>query len=206
MRQMTLSRFPTNPADIIVADASVLINLNATGHFEAIIRSFVCNFQVTQNAFEELKRGSRNGHADASAVETLMKAGLLTVVALTDAAEPVYRSLIEGPASETLDDGEAATIAQAHAISGVALIDEKKASRLCNGRFPDLSLRSTAELLLDSRISEALGALHAEAVLMALTKARMNVHPEHLDAVRQLIGDHNATRCRSLPQRRARTS
>ena len=102
---MSLSRFPTNPADIIVADASVLINLNATGHFEAIIRSFVCNFHVTQNAFEELKRGSRNGHADASAVETLMKAGLLTVVALTDAAEPVYRSLIEGPASETLDDG-----------------------------------------------------------------------------------------------------
>lgn len=203
---MTLSRFPTSPANIIVADASVLINLNATGHFEAIIRASVCNFHVTQNAFEELQRGSRNGHADALAVGDLAQAGLLAVVPLADAAEPVYRSLIEGAASETLDDGEAATIAQAHAISGVALIDEKKASRLCNGRFPNLSLRSTAELLLDNKISEALGALHAEAVLKALTKARMNVHPEHLDAIRQLIGDHNASRCRSLPQRRLRSS
>lgn len=203
---MTLSRFPTSPANIIVADASVLINLNASGHFEAIIRASVCNFHVTQNAFEELQRGSRNGHADASAVGDLAQAGLLAVVPLADAAEPVYRSLIEGAASETLDDGEAATIAQAHAISGVALIDEKKASRLCNDRFPNLSLRSTAELLLDNKISEALGALHAEAVLKALTKARMNVHPEHLDAIRQLIGDHNASRCRSLPQRRLRSS
>jgi predicted nucleic acid-binding protein len=203
---MTLSRFPTSPAGIIVADASVLINLNATGHFEAIIRASFCNFHVTQNAFEELKRGSRNGHADASAVDDLAQAGLLSVVPLADTAEPVYRSLIEGAASETLDDGEAATIAQAHAISGVALIDEKKASRLCSGRFPSLSLRSTAELLLDSRISDALGGLHAEAVLMALTKARMNVHPEHLDAIRLLIGDHNASLCRSLPQRRVRTS
>jgi predicted nucleic acid-binding protein len=203
---MTLSRFPTSPAGIIVADASVLINLNATGHIEAIIRASVCSFHVTQNAFEELKRGSRSGHADASAVDDLAQAGLLAVVPLADTAEPVYRSLIEGAASETLDDGEAATIAQAHAISGVALIDEKKASRLCNGRFPNLALRSTAELLLDSRISDALGGLHAEAVLMALTKARMNVHPEHLDAIRLLIGDHNASRCRSLPQRRVRTS
>jgi predicted nucleic acid-binding protein len=201
---MTLSRFPTSPADIIVADASVLINLNATGHFETIVRASVCTFQVTQNAFDELKRGSRNGHADASAVEALTQIGLITVVALINTAEPVYRSLIEGPASETLDDGEAATIAQAHAISGVALIDEKKASRLCVGRFPDLTLRSTAELLLDNRISAALGALHADAVLMALTGARMNVHPEHLDATRRLIGDENASRCRSLPQRQIR--
>jgi predicted nucleic acid-binding protein len=200
---MTLSRFPTSPTDIIVADASVLINLNATGHFETIVRASVCAVHVTQNAFHELQRGSRNGHKDASTVDALAERGLITIVPLAENAEPVYRSLIEGHASETLDDGEAATIAQALAIAGVALIDEKKANRICIGRFPDLCVASTAELLLDSRVSAALGASHADAVLLALTGARMNVPLEHLDAVRRLIGEDNASRCRSLPQRRA---
>lgn len=200
---MSLSRFPSSPAGIIVADASVLINLNATGQSEAIIGALACAVHVTQNAFDELQRGSRNGHRDASVVEALAQSGMITVVPLAGNAEPVYRSLIEGHASETLDDGEAATIAQAHAAGGVALIDEKKASRICSGRFPDLDVVSTAALLLDTRISAALGATHADAVLMALTGARMNVPPEHLDAIRRLIGDENASRCRSLPQRRA---
>lgn len=200
---MTLSRFPTSPADVIVADASVLINLNATGHFEAIIKASICTVHVTQNAFDELLRGSRNGHRDASDVEALTLRGLITVVSLVENAEPVYRSLIEGHASETLDDGEAATIAQAHATSGVALIDEKKASRICTSRFPGLRVASTAELLLDKRISNALGASHADAVFMALTGARMNVPPEHQAAIRSLIGDENASRCKSLPQPRA---
>lgn len=200
---MTLSRFPTSPNDIVVADASVLINLNATGHFESIIRASAFAVHVTQNAFDELRRGSRNGHRDASAVEALSQRGMITIVPLAENAEPAYRSLIEGDASETLDDGEAATIAQAHFIAGVALIDEKKASRICGGRFPDLCVASTAELLLDKRISEALGASHADAVFMALTGARMNVPPEHQAAIRRLIGDENASLCKSLPQRRA---
>ncbi len=200
---MTLSRFPTSPADIIVADASVLINLNATGHFEAIVKASVCAVHVTQNAFDELQRGSRNGHRDASVVEGLAQRGLITVVPLAENAEPVYRSLIEGQALETLDDGEAATIAQACVIAGVALIDEKKASRICSDRFPDLCVASTAELLLDTRISEALGGSHAGAVFLALTGARMNVPPEHQAAIRRLIGDENASLCKSLPQRRA---
>ncbi|MDP2079860.1 MAG: hypothetical protein U0934_16910 [Pseudotabrizicola sp.] len=203
---MSLSRFPTSPADVIVADASVLINLNATGYFEAILKASVCTVHVTQNAFDELKRGSRNGHRDSSDVEALAERGLIKIVDLAQNAEPVYRALIEGPASETLDDGEAATIAYAHAIGAVALIDEKKASRICSGRFPDLCVASTAELLLDTRISRALGSSHADAVLLALTGARMNVPPEHLDAIRRLIGEESASRCRSLPQRRVRSS
>lgn len=201
-----MSRFPASPTDIIVADASVLINLNATGHFEAIVRASICAIHVTQNAFDELHRGSRNGHRDASAVGALAERGIINVVPLAENAEQVYRSLIEGHASETLDDGEAATIAQAHAIAGVVLIDEKKASRICIGRFPELCLASTAELLLDARISGALGAFHADAVLLALTGARMNVPPEHIDAIRRLIGEDNASRCRSLPQRRVRSA
>lgn len=203
---MTLSRFPTSPRHIIVADASVLINLNATGHFEAIVKASVCAIHVTQNAFDELQRGTKNGHQDSSVVDALAGRGLIAIVDLAENAEPVYRSLIEGPASETLDDGEAATIAQAHAMGAVALIDEKKASRICSSRFPNLCVASTAELLLDERISRALGACHADAVLLALTLARMNVPPEHLDAIRRLIGEDNASRCRSLPQRRGRSA
>lgn len=203
---MTLSKFPNSPADIIVADASVLINMNATGHFETIVRAIVCTVHVTQNAFDELQKGSRKGHSDATAVEALAQSGLITVAPLAINAEPVYRSLIEGHASETLDDGEAATIAQANALAGVALIDEKKARRICSNRFLDLSVVSTAELLLNNRISAALGTSHVDAVLMALTGARMNVPPEHLDAIRRLIGHENASRCRSLPQRSVRSA
>jgi predicted nucleic acid-binding protein len=55
---------------------------------------------------------------------------------------------VVGPAQTTLDDGEAATIAHAVALNGVALIDERKANRICTERFPELRIASTVDILV----------------------------------------------------------
>jgi len=107
--------------------------------------------------------------------------------------------LVAGAASETLDDGEAATIAYAAEQGAVVILDERKGTRICATRFPNLGLISTLDVLLHPKVREALGndAL-ADAVFAALRDARMAVFPCHRDEVLQLIGSERAVRCLSL--------
>jgi len=113
----------------------------------------------------------------------------------------VYASLIDGSTLHTLDDGEAATIAHTHEISGIALIDERKARSLCAVSFPKLAIVPTVELLMHDAIATALGAKwQADAVANALTRARMQVPPEQVAKVCALIGPERAAQCASLPK------
>lgn len=119
---------------------------------------------------------------------------------LNSADERVYRSLIEGSAENTLDDGEAATIACALGRDGVALIDEGKATRICADRFPGLALVSSVDLLIHPLVADRLGfSGQSVAVFLALRDARMNVPRDLLQKVAALIGSEWATECPSLP-------
>ena len=62
---MIWSRFSADPRAHLVADASVVINLDATSSAAAIIRAFPNRFAVTDNAYIELEEGARHGHDDA---------------------------------------------------------------------------------------------------------------------------------------------
>ena len=57
-----------------------------------------------------------------------------------------FSALVVGSVRDTLDDGEAATIACALEHEATVLIDEKKATRLCAERFPHLTVGSTVDL------------------------------------------------------------
>ena len=157
---MTSSSFPSDPGALVVADASVIINLVATGVAGGIVNAFPNRFLTTTNVRRELWEGRGRGYGSWDGLKTLITDGSIEPVELQRSDEPVYRSLVEGAARETLDDGEAATIAYALGRDAAALIDERKARRICAERFPTLHLASTTDLLLHSLVADALGEGH----------------------------------------------
>jgi predicted nucleic acid-binding protein len=198
---MSLSSFLTNPRASLVADASVVINLNATARAADIIRAVPNPFFITENAAAELKAGSQKGHRDHEQLLELIDAGLIRRAPLGTPGMVVYESLIDGSAKQTLDDGEAATIAYAQETSGIALIDERKARSLCSSRYPDLLVACTVEFLMHDAIALALGIqAQADALTGALNGARMHVPSEYLERLRTMIGPERAALCSSLPK------
>ena len=183
----------------VTLDASVVINLNATGRAADILRMFPVPPVVTENARHELMLGASKAHADFNRLEALVRSGLCGIVPV-GAGISIYESLVKGPARETLDDGEAATIAYAAASGRAAMIDERKARRICAQRFPDLTILSTVDLLLHRSIRDALGESdQADAVFGALHGARMRVPRERVEEVVARIGEARAALCPSLP-------
>lgn len=198
---MISSSFPLDAASTLVVDASVVINLNATGRALEIIRAQPGAMVVTDNALAELARGSRNGHGDGEKLHALIKAGAVRAVSLNDHGNRIYESLVEGAALRTLDDGEAATIGYAHQVGGIAMIDERKARTICANDFPQLTLLSTVDLLIHDMIQRALGKRgQTEAIVSALRGARMRVPPHQIEIVVGLIGCEAAATCHSLPR------
>jgi predicted nucleic acid-binding protein len=198
---MSSSNFLSNPRASLIADASVVINLNATARAADIIRAVPIPFLVTENACAELEAGVRNGHRDYPQLLELIDAGYMQRLNLGTVGLSVYESLVDGSTLRTLDDGEAATIAHAHETNGIALIDERKARTICAGSFPGLVVVCTAELLMHDAIGAALGAREqANALANAIRGARMQVPREHLARVTAIIGPERAASCASLPR------
>jgi len=200
---MTSSDFLSDSRRVFVADASVLINLNATECAREIIRALPGLFVATENAMAELAAGARKGHPDAESVRALVGSGDMRIVELGESGYSAYLPLIDGAAEQTLDDGEAATIAYAHEVGGVAVIDERKARTLCAVSFRRLALCSTVDILTHQAVELALGReLQALAVRRALRNARMQVPQHQVDAIVSLIGAEEAASCPSLPRMR----
>lgn len=198
---MRLPSCLTDPNALLVADASVAINLNATGCAAQILRALPNRIVITAIAADEVIDDRQNGRRDAELLAKLVDDGLVEIVHLSEAAETTFGGLVIGPAIETLDDGEAATIAYASEHGGMPLIDERKASRICGQRFAELRLASTVDVLAHASVENALGRHElANAVFNALRQARMGVLPHHGDWVTSLIGPERTSLCGSLPR------
>ena len=192
----------TDPAAQLVADASTIINLIATGSAEAVIAALPNRVVVVDVVPAELEAGRTRGRAACDGLKALADAAIVEIVALPDDAAPWFEELVVGSAAETLDDGEAATIAYALARAATALIDERKATRICAERFPQLRVACTVDLLTHPGVEQRLGpSLLADAVFRALRDGRMGVAPQHLEWVVGLIGEERAALCESLPRR-----
>ncbi len=195
---MSLSAFPAEPNQALIVDASVVIGLNASGYSRRIIELTQPRVIIPNDAYYELAIGARYGHDDDKKIDELVATGLVECMALEGTALKIYESLIDGTYGETLDDGEAATIAIAVQRGGIAVLDERKARRMCRQHFPNVVQGCTAQWLLGAT---ALGGpAHAEAMINALSKGRTRVPPEFLDAVVALIGVGAAADCSSLPR------
>ena len=185
----------------VVADTSVIINLNATGCAESILRALPNPCVVVEDVALELAIGRQTGRRDADALTVLIDQHLVEHVRLRDTGISHFATLVSGSAAETLDDGEAATIAYAIERSAVALIDERKAIRICTERFPDLAVGCTIDVLAHRHVQASLGPPLADAVFNALDRGRMRVPEQYGQWVVDLIGEERAAGCRSLPKR-----
>lgn len=199
---MASPSFRIDRTQSIILDTSAAINLNATGQAGRIIEALPSPVAVTDILMRELKQGREKGRHDFNAIENLLGAGLIDVVELSAEAEGHFERLVVGSAAETLDDGEAATIAQAIASCSIPVIDERKATALCGRRFQNLQLASTLDLLLQPEVTEAIGeAQLRQAVIGALQIGKMSVPGRFEQWIVGLIGVDEAARCPSLPRR-----
>jgi hypothetical protein len=164
------------------------------------------NSKPAARAATERSTGRARGREAFDRLTELANAGAVEIVGLTDEAAPYFEDLAVGAAAATLDDGEAATIAYALAHAGTALIDERKATRICAHRFPQLQVACTVDVLVHPEVQRRLGAdLLGDVVFRALRDGYMGVLPRHVDWIVGLIGEARAALCPSLP-RRFRTS
>jgi predicted nucleic acid-binding protein len=185
-----------------VADASTVINLNATGCAPLILKALPNRICVVDVIPGELDTGRVRGRQDADRLQQLIASGFVDLVSLGDLGWERFEELVSGSAAETLDDGEAATIAYAVEQAFVAVIDETKATRICGAKYPSVQLISTVDLLLHSNVRQALGeAAFVDAVFAALRDARMAVFPRHYEDILGVIGPERAAQCLSLPKR-----
>lgn len=185
--------------NVLIADASVAINLNATGHAKRILKALSKRVVVVDVVVGELNEGVHKAPEHADLLDDLVADGLIEVMGLGPVGMAHFESLVIGSASQTLDDGEAATIAYALQVGALALIDERKAIRVCGERFPQLRLGCTVDVLAHDSVQRALAERLSPAILNALQGARMRVLPQHIDWVVKVIGPEQARTCLSLP-------
>ncbi len=190
------------PEPPLVADASVWINLVAGGRAIDVLRTLSKPTIIPSIALGELERGRDKGRSAHDSLTPLIAAGYVTVIDLPAEAEDVYLSLVAGRATQTLDDGEAATLALALHLGATALIDERKAISIAAARFPVLTVATTTDLLLSAQVSTVLDAEQlADVLFAALIEARMRVPDHLLDEVCACLGFDRTQLCLSLPAR-----
>lgn len=183
----------------LVLDSSVVINLLATGHAASILKALAMPVVLTDNVLREVEFGFANGRQEISFLQEMIAEQVLAVRELEGQALETFFALVSGPASESLGDGEAATLALAHARGCSAAIDEKKATRLATERFASTRLVTTVDILAHDGVRAGLGvAKLAEAAFQALRLARMQVREQQFDWIARLIGPQNVEACSSL--------
>jgi predicted nucleic acid-binding protein len=187
---------------LLIADASVAINLNATGCPADILHALPYRVALVNIVRSELELGRERGRRDAELTQALIESKHLELVGLGETGLEHFEELVVGSAADTLDDGEAATLAYALEVGATAVIDERKALRICASRYSGLLTASSLDLFGHPEVLKALGeARLAEAVFGALREARMRVTDPHLVWVVELIGRERAFQCPSLPRK-----
>jgi predicted nucleic acid-binding protein len=185
---------------LIVVDASTVINLNATGAAWKILRAIPHRIVVPEIVLTELQSGISKGRDDYARTMQLITGHVMGVVALGDIGSQCFEALVVGDAISTLDDGEAATIAHAIEAGGVAVIDERKARRICGQQFSGLQLATTMDILTHPEVETLLGkSTLSDVVFGALKDARMRITPSFLPWAVDILGAERAKLCSSLP-------
>ena len=131
---MALRASDTRAVDL-VADASVWINLVASGRMEDILSALSVPVGVPSIALQELKRGQARGYDAFAQVDRLVQTGLVVALNLESQDESLFLELVSGETAETLDDGEAATLVLSVRMKAMAAIDERKATTLASRLF-----------------------------------------------------------------------
>lgn len=189
-----------DPSKPLVLDASVAINLNATGSCVRILDAIPNPVVILDIVSRELEAGRAKGRTDADVVDALVASGRAEIASLCAECEGNFLAMVYGSGSATLDDGEAATIAWAVAHGSTPIIDEKKGLSICQDRFPSVQAATTTDIFAHERVLAELGRDDlGDAIFNALIAARMRVQERHISWVIDMIGSSRAQLCHSLP-------
>jgi predicted nucleic acid-binding protein len=200
-RAAILSGLFTDAGRPVFADTSALINLHASQVADRLVSAIPNRVIVTQNAVEELERGRLRGYSNAEQLADSVQQGILTIESLSGHSLEIWESLITGSAADTLDDGEAATLALAAVRNGIALIDERKARRIALDRFPQVEVLSSVDLFVHPATLALLGESgQVDAILRAILDARMYVPYHLMSIVMAILGPDKLSSCGSLPR------
>jgi predicted nucleic acid-binding protein len=183
----------------LVLDASVIINLLATGAAAEILGSLRLRAIIEETTLQEVLHNPRDGKAAPLLLNELSSMNLLQFETMNADALDIFLDLVGAPIPDDLSDGEAATIAHAATTGRAAVIDERKATRIAKTNYAQVTLCSTLDILSCSRVIEALGAAAiSSAVFDATNYARMRISSEFADWVREILGPERAAACRTL--------
>jgi predicted nucleic acid-binding protein len=132
-------------ASILLHDTSVLLNLLATSHFEAIAAAIDKQFAICTSVRDEAKslRDPETGEMVPVDLNPFFQSNALTLLELEGEQEQAL--YIEQ--AVVVDDGEAMSLAIASNRSLELAIDDRRARWIASERFPELRLWSTPELL-----------------------------------------------------------
>ncbi|MEK7992677.1 MAG: hypothetical protein AAB403_02625 [Planctomycetota bacterium] len=190
-----------DPARPIVLDTSVVINLAATGVADRILAALPNLTVVLDAVQEDLRRNSESDRPALKVLEELIETKAVRLVEGTNLSQGYFESLVAGSGPDTLDDGEAATIAYALEQAATPILDERKALRICRENFAALQTASTIDILSHPSVGRSLGRdLLREAVDRAL-EAHMRVLPDHIDWLVDLLGAEAVSKYATIPAR-----
>lgn len=154
---------------------------------------------VDEIALREVTIDPFSGKSPTAVLSDLRQSGLIKVISMGNEAYEMFIGLTGGDPPDDLDDGEAATLAQAAFGNHVAVIDERKAIRVSGIQFPELELLNSLDLLTSQELLQQNGRdAIVEFVHLALRNARMRVPPSERPWIVNLLGDDRARECPSL--------
>jgi predicted nucleic acid-binding protein len=153
---MTFSSCLTEEDSALVLDSSVVINLLATGRASSIMQALSIPIVVTDNVVREIEQGAVRGRPEVDLLREMIGDQTLRVGEVDGPALQIFFDLVSGSASESLGDGEAATLAFAYSNGCSAAIDEKKATKLSVDRFTSLRLVTTIDILAHDAVQSTL--------------------------------------------------
>lgn len=202
---MTYSSCLADDLSPLILDTSVLINLHASTYGARIFTALPNQAAVSRIVSDELEHETSVVNGDRRFIDGLISDHKMQILEMTDDEYAIFEQLVSG--SDSLDDGEAATIAIASCRGYLPVIDERKGRQRSQRLIPNKEPAWSIDLFLHPCVITALeGAAAAEAIYLALCDGRMRIHEDCVDEVVGLIGANRALDCRSLPGYKARAA
>ena len=176
-------------SDEIVIDASVLINLLATGSSEAILKNLHRSVVITTEAYMEVRRDPLKDRPASEVIERLEEQGLLfrRDIELREGQE--IFDFLTNDLPLVLGRGEAATIGLCQSLQLTAVIDDKQGRTVALDYSNIPNLIGTMDLLgYDKVYSGFSRGDYRKIILNAAEFGRMYFPPEWGEWVEKLLG------------------
>lgn len=191
----------TNLTPTIVLDASVIINLLASGDSARLLKALGCKAVVPTQVVAEIARDPIHRPDTANSLAGLLESGLLHLHDLKDKHYLNFLDLVGAAPPDSLGDGEAATISAAEELKCMAIIDERKATRIARCRRAPHLTASTLDIYSSGQLELIYSRNDlAELVFSSMLHARMRVPADWRTWVIALIGEERALKCSCLPR------